>query len=138
MGISDALLSLTERERRHLKDSWTEIFSKKIFPFLDEDRFRVLYSDNPVNVYFGLLILRKIFSRSDEEALNSLMFDIRYQYALHTTSFQEQPISKNSLTNFRAAAYKYIQEYGVDWTEPLRLDIYGLSHNAFLRVILYQ
>jgi hypothetical protein len=24
------------------------------------------------------------------------------------------------------------------WSEPLRLDIYGLSHNAFLRVILYQ
>ena len=26
----------------------------------------------------------------------------------------------------------------VQWTEPLRLDTYGLSHNAFLRVILYQ
>jgi len=42
------------------------------------------------------------------------MFDIRYQHALHTTSFQEQPVSKNSLTNFRAAVYKYNQEHGVD------------------------
>jgi len=42
------------------------------------------------------------------------MFDIRYQYALHTTSFQEQPISKNSLTNFRATVYKYNQEHDVD------------------------
>ena len=42
------------------------------------------------------------------------MFDIRYQHALHDTSFQEQPVSKNSLTNFRAAVYKYNQEYGVD------------------------
>ena len=42
------------------------------------------------------------------------MFDIRYQYALHTTSFQEQPVSKNSLTNFRAAVYSYNQEHGVD------------------------
>ena len=42
------------------------------------------------------------------------MFHIRYQYALHTTSFQEQPVSKNSLTNFRAAVYKYNQEYGID------------------------
>jgi len=42
------------------------------------------------------------------------MFDIRYQHALHTTSFPEQPISKNSLTNFRAAVYRYNQEHGID------------------------
>ena len=42
------------------------------------------------------------------------MFDIRYQHALHTTSFPEQPVSKNSLTNFRAAVYNYNQEHGVD------------------------
>ena len=121
MAINDALLSLTEREMKHLKGSWAETFSKKIFPFIKEDRFSILYSDNPasrpnnpVNVYFGLLILREIFNQSDEEALNSLMFDIRYQHALHTTSFQEQPVSKNSLTNFRSAVYRYNQEYGVD------------------------
>jgi len=121
MAMYDSLLSLTERERKHLNNSWAETFSKKIFPFIREDRFSVLYSDNPasrpnnpINVYFGLLILREVFNQSDEEALNSLMFDIRYQHALHTTSFQEQPVSKNSLTNFRAAVYKYIQEYGVD------------------------
>ena len=121
MAINDALYNLTEREIKHLKGSWAETFSKKIFPFIKEDRFSLLYSDNPasrpnnpVNVYFGLLILREIFNQSDEEALNSLMFDIRYQHALHTTSFQEQPISKNSLTNFRAAVYRYNQEYGVD------------------------
>ena len=121
MAINDALLSLTEREMKYLKGSWAETFSKKIFPFIDEDRFSVLYSDNPAsrpnnpaNVYFGLLILREIFNQSDEEALNSLMFDIRYQHALHTTSFQEQPVSKNSLTNFRAAVYSYNQEHGID------------------------
>jgi hypothetical protein len=121
MAINDALLSLTERERKYLNNSWAETFTKKIFPFIDEDRFSVLYSDNPasrpnnpINVYFGLLILRDIFNQSDEEALNSLMFDLRYQHALHTTSFQEQPVSKNSLTNFRAAVYRHNQEHGVD------------------------
>ncbi|GAI25506.1 unnamed protein product, partial [marine sediment metagenome] len=33
---------------------------------------------------------------------------------LHTTSFKEQPVSKNSLTNFRAAVYRYNQEHGID------------------------
>ena len=121
MAIHDSLYNLTEREMKHLKGSWAETFSKKIFPFIEEDRFRILYSDNPAsrpnnpaNVYFGLLILREIFNQSDEEALNSLMFDIRYQHALHTTSFPEQPVSKNSLTNFRSAVYRYNQEHGVD------------------------
>jgi hypothetical protein len=121
MAINDSLLSLTERETKYLKNSWAETFSKKIFPFIDEDRFSVLYSDNPASrpnnpatVYFGLLILREIFNQSDEEALNSLMFDLRYQYALPTTSFQEQPVSKNSLTHFRAAVYSYNQEHGIN------------------------
>lgn len=42
------------------------------------------------------------------------MFDLRYQHALHTTSFKEQPVSRNSLTNFRSAVYKYNQEHGID------------------------
>jgi hypothetical protein len=41
------------------------------------------------------------------------MFDLRYQYALPTTSFKEQPVSKNSLTNFRAAVYSYNREHGI-------------------------
>jgi len=121
MAINDPLLALTERERKHLQDSWAETFSQKIFPCIKEERFSVLYSDNPasrpnnpVNVYFGLLILREIFGQSDEEALDSLLFDIRYQHALHTTSFAEQPVSKNSLTNFRKAVYRYNQEHGID------------------------
>jgi hypothetical protein len=32
MAIYDALFLLTERETKYLKDSWAEIFSKKIFP----------------------------------------------------------------------------------------------------------
>ena len=140
MAIHDSLLSLTEREREYLINSWAETFSKKIFPFITEDRFSVLYSDNPasrpnnpINVYFGLLILREIFNQSDEEALNSLMFDIRYQHALHTTSFQEQPISKNSLTNFRAAVYRYNQEHGVDLIQE-EIETQAKSFSKLLKI----
>ena len=47
MVMYDSLLSLTEKQIKYLKDSWAETFSKKIFPFIDEDGFKVLYSDNP-------------------------------------------------------------------------------------------
>jgi len=49
MAMYDSLLSLTEREKKHLMSSWAETFSKKIFPFIEEDRFSVLYSDNPAS-----------------------------------------------------------------------------------------
>jgi len=119
--LNDQLLLLTEREMKRLKRSWAETFSAQVFPLINEDRFSVLYSDkqasrpnNPVNVVFGLLMLKEFFAQTDEEATESLMFDIRYQYALHTSSREEQPISRNSLSNFRTAVYLYDEEHGTD------------------------
>lgn len=42
------------------------------------------------------------------------MFDIRYQYALHTTSFTEQPLSDRTLSRFRARCLAYETETGID------------------------
>jgi hypothetical protein len=119
--MNDSLSNLTEREIKRLSGSWAKEFGDIIFPMIDESGFAVIYSDNPasrpnnpVNVYFGLLLLKEVFSQSDEEVIDSLLFDIRYQYALHTTSFEEQPVSKNSLSNFRRAIYEYNEVSGRD------------------------
>lgn len=121
MNVFDPIFLLTKREKKRLDNSWAEIFAKEIFPLINEDRFSVIYSsnpasrpNNPVNVKVGLLMLKELHAQSDEEAIDSLFFDIRYQYALHTTSFDEQPISKNSLTDFRSAVYEYNDKNGVD------------------------
>lgn len=121
MSFDDTLNGLTKREQRILNNTWAEEFSNTIFPLINEERFSVIYSsnpasrpNNPVNVYIGLLMLKDIFTQSDEEAIHSLYFDIRYQHALHTTSFEEQPVSKNSLSNFRGAVYKYYEEHDID------------------------
>jgi len=34
MALDDPLLSLTERGKKYLMNSWVETFSKKIFPFI--------------------------------------------------------------------------------------------------------
>lgn len=121
LSMNDRLSRLTDRERKRLENSWAKAFGDVLFPMINEDRFSVLYSktpasrpNNPVNVYFGLLVLKAMFGQSDEEALDSLLFDIRYQYALHTTSMEEQPVSRNSLSNFRNAVYAYAQRTGRD------------------------
>lgn len=118
--LEDSTFRLTAREQKMLGKSWAIPFSERIFPAIDEEPFSVLYSDNasrpntPVNVLMGALILKEFLGQSDDEILESLMFDIRYQTALHTTSFAEQPLSDRSLGRFRARCTAYEEETGID------------------------
>ena len=55
----------------------------------------------------GALIIKELFALSDDEIVENLMLDIHYQYALHTTSYEEQPLSDKSLSRFRKRCYEY-------------------------------
>lgn len=120
LSLTDSTFNLTEREKRFLEKSWAKTFADKVFPAIDETIFSVLYSDKysrpntPVNVIVGALILKEVLGDTDEEIVQALMFDLRYQYALHTTSFAEQPLSDRSLSRFRARCLAYETEKGVD------------------------
>ena len=106
--VLDSTFHLTEREKRMLEKSWAKTFADKVFPAIDENIFSVLYSEKasrpntPVNVIVGALILKEALNVTDDEIVEARAFDIRYQYALHTTSFEEQPISDRTLSRFRA------------------------------------
>ncbi|WP_304519685.1 transposase [Clostridium estertheticum] len=52
-------------------------------------------------------MIKEIFQQTDEELIGSLHFDIRYQYALYTTAYEKQPVSINTLTNFRNRVIEY-------------------------------
>lgn len=120
LSLWDSYESLTDREKRFLDKSWAKVFSEKIFPKIDEAPYAVLYSQNasrpntPVNVMIGALILKEFTGLSDDGIYTSLMFDIRYQYALHTTSFMEQPMSDRTLGRFRERCLSYERQTGVD------------------------
>lgn len=107
LSLFDSYNTLTDREKRFLDKSWAKYFAEHIFPKIDEKPFAVLYSrkdsrpDSPVNVNLGALIFKEFTGLSDDELLTALMFDIRFQYALQTTSFDEQPMSDRSLGRFR-------------------------------------
>lgn len=60
-----------------------------------------------MNVCVGALIIREMFQISDDEMVENLMLDPRYQYTLHTTSFDEQPMSDKTLSRFRKRCYDY-------------------------------
>jgi len=106
--FTDSFSGLTAREQKALEKSWAKIFADEIFPAIDENCFSVLYSDKasrpntPVNVIVGALIIKELFDYSDDEMVENLMLDFGVQYALHTTSFEEQPLNDRTLGRFRA------------------------------------
>ena len=120
MSIFDSTFGLSEREQKALDRSWAKVFAEDVFPQIDEERFSVLYSEKasrpntPVNVIVGALIIKELFGISDDEIVDNLMLDPRYQMALHTSSFEEQPLSDKSLSRFRMRCYNYEQIHGVD------------------------
>ncbi len=120
LSLNDSTFNLTEREKRMLEKSWAKVFAEKIFPAIDETIFSPLYStkasrpNTPINVIVGALIIKEALGDTDDELVEALMFDIRYQYALHTTSFEEQPLSDRTLSRFRARVLAYETEHNVD------------------------
>lgn len=121
LSIHDITYHMTKRELQALEKSWAKTFADDLFPAIDEEPFRILFSERtqcrsntPVNICIGALIIKEMFQISDDEVIENLMLDPRYQYALHTTSFCEQPLSDKSLSPFRKRCYEYERTYGVD------------------------
>ena len=120
MTLDDSIFHLTARERKALENSWAKVFADEIFPKIDEEPFRVLYCaengrpNTPVNIMVGASIIKEMLGYSDDDMVEGLMLDVRLQYALHTTSFVEQPLSDKSLSNFRKRCYQHEQETGND------------------------
>lgn len=120
LSIGDQILNMPKYLRNNLEKSWASTFYKHIFSQICEERFEILYSKNasrpnvPVNVLIGLLILKENFGLSDEDLVGSLHFDLRYQYALGTTSYEKQPVSINTIYNFRTRVLEFEEETGRD------------------------
>jgi len=121
IALHDSFARLSPRAKAFMEKSWAESFSRHVFEQINEERFSVIYSDNPasrpntpVNVIVGLLILKEKMGFTDEECVEYLMFNVQAQYALRTTSFDEQPISDRTLSRFRERCERYFYETGID------------------------
>ena len=119
LSLFDSLCFLSERKLKMLNRSWAKAFSDHIFVNIDEMIFAPLYSEKtnsrpnaPINVIVGALILKELTGLTDDEIREECEFDFRFQYALHTTSFEEQPISDRTFSRFRerVAAYELTTE----------------------------
>ena len=120
MSMMDSFTGLTPRELKFLEKSWAKYFGDYIFPKINEAPFAVLYSSKdsrpncPVNIQVGALMLKELNGMSDDDILQALMFDVRFQYALHTTTYDEQPLSDRTLGRFRERCASYETATGKD------------------------
>lgn len=124
LTLNDNFINLTPRTQKIVMNSWCKDFSDIVFGKINEERFSVLYSDHafsrpntPVNIIIGALILKEINGLSDDELIEAICCDIRYQYALHTTHLKEQPISDRTFSRFRERLYHYELESGINLLE---------------------
>lgn len=119
--LFDKLAFLSRRKQKMLEKSWAQAFSNHIFTRINEHIFAPLYSEKmnsrpnaPINVLVSALILKDFTSLTDEEITEACEFDFRYQYALHTTSFEDQPVSERTLSRFRSRLAAYELTTGED------------------------
>lgn len=131
MNMSDPGVNMAKSVWDRLNNSWPGFFSEDVFPYIDENPYAVLYGpansrpNTPVNVIIGLLVLKELFQCSDKEAVECLLFDYRWQFALRTSSYLNQPISDSTLRRFRARLLKYQEETGEDLLHNTLVDLFA-------------
>ncbi|MGD9160147.1 MAG: transposase [Desulfobacteraceae bacterium] len=93
--------------RKRLESSWAHFFKTEILPILfkSEDQYAFLYGKTgrpnfSVARMLGLCFLQEFNSLSDQEALDTFSFDIRWRYALDVNEGDDY-LSRRSLVEFR-------------------------------------
>jgi len=92
---------------KRLESSWAHLFRIEILPILfkNEDQYAVLYGKTgrpnfSVARLLGLCLLQELNSLSDQQALDTFSFDIRWRHALDISD-DEDYLSRRSLVEFR-------------------------------------
>ena len=93
--------------RRRIESSWAHLFKLEVLPVLlkNEDQYATLYGKTgrpnfSVARLLGLCLLQELNNVSDQQALDTFSFDIRWRYALEISD-DEDYLSRRSLVEFR-------------------------------------
>ena len=93
--------------RSRIESSWAHLFKFEVLPVLlkNEDHYAMLYGKTgrpnfSVARLLGLCLLQELNNLSDQQALDTFSFDIRWRYALDVSD-DEDYLSRRSLVEFR-------------------------------------
>ena len=140
LSIFDSFNTLTPRNQRIVSRSWAKDFAEIVFPCINEERFSVLYSsgknsrpNTPINFIIGALILKEFTGLSDDQLVESICCDVRFQYALHSTSCEDQPVSDRTFSRFRERLNNYDSEHNTDLLKE-EMDELNEKFRDFLKI----
>jgi len=103
---------LPPAKAQRLESSWADAFRRRALPLIDEDLFAPLYCEDngrpnrPVEIVFGVLLLKEMFNLTDLEALEQLEFNLLWHHALALTA-EEAHLCQKTLHNFRAGLMEH-------------------------------
>ena len=140
LSIFDSFNSLTPRNQCIVTRSQAKYFAESVFPYINVERFSVLYSsgknsrpNTPINFIIGALILKEFTGLSDDQLIESICCDVRFQYALHSTSYEDQPVSDRTFSRFRERLSNYDIEHNTDFLKE-EMDELNEKFRAFLDI----
>ena len=119
--FNDRMLFVNEQTKKAVDSSRAKLVGDIIYPNIDEGKFASLFSEKgsrpniliPQSV--SALVLKRMYGLSDEVFLEFLRCGaLNFQYALHTTQEETQPLSENSLRRFRRSVETYNAEHHCD------------------------
>lgn len=142
MTLDDRMLTANAQTKKAVDASRAKLVGDIIYPNIDETKFKALYSETgsrpniEIRRYVSMLVLKRMYGLSDEVFLEFLRCGaLNFQYALHTTQEEKQPLSESSIRRFRRKVEAYNAENNCDLikeeferiSEAMALDM-GLLH----------
>ena len=107
ISISDRYVFASTQTKKAVDSSRAKLVGDVIYPNIDEDKFAPLFSDiasrpnESIRRYVSALVLKRVYTISDGIMLEMLRCGaVNFQYALHTTDEDTQPLSESSLRRF--------------------------------------
>ncbi len=116
---------LSDKQRKLLEKSKEKWFNSLILRNIDENDFKLLYSEissrpnSAVNILVSALILKELKGISYDELMESVMFDLRFKVALGLVNIDDAPFSRGTLFNFQNRILEYETKTGVNLIEQV-------------------
>jgi hypothetical protein len=119
--LDDRMLFVNDQTKRAIDDSRAKLVGDIIYPNVDEDKFSSFFSETgsrpniEIRKYVSFLVLERMYKMSEANALEFLRCGaLNFQYAIHTTQDDRQPLSESSLRRFRRSIERYNKENKTD------------------------
>lgn len=121
MSLNDRMLLANKQTQQAVNRSRAKLVGDVIYDNVEEERFAPLFSEKgsrpniEIRRYVSALVLKRMYGLSDQVLLEFLRCGaLNFQYALHTTQEETQPLSESSLRRFRRGIRLYNEENHCD------------------------